>query len=120
MTFSNHPSRAPVVWLVNGDVTVNGTLNLDGKNGDTLDSLPKEPGPGGFRGAAYAMAPVGVGAGLGPGGSLGANGVYNYGNSKIIPLIGGSGGAGRTAFGEGSGSGAGGAILIAAANTMPV
>ena len=66
------------------------------------------------------MAPVGVGAGLGPGGSLGANGVYNYGNSKIIPLIGGSGGAGRTAFGEGSGSGAGGAILIAAANTIRV
>src|SRR5262249_5821124 len=30
VTFSNHSTRAPVVWLVNGDVAINGALNLNG------------------------------------------------------------------------------------------
>ena len=29
VTFKNHASRAPVVWLVQGDVTINGTVSLD-------------------------------------------------------------------------------------------
>ena len=27
VTFANHPTHAPVVWLVNGDVTINGKSN---------------------------------------------------------------------------------------------
>jgi plastocyanin len=30
VTFTNHPSRAPVVWLVQGTVAIAGTLSLNG------------------------------------------------------------------------------------------
>lgn len=53
VTFKNHPSRAPVVWLVQGDVVINGLIRLDGENGDadaSLTHINKEGGPGGFRG----------------------------------------------------------------------
>ena len=36
LIFSNHYSHAPVVWLVSGNVTINGTLSLDGQNGSTV------------------------------------------------------------------------------------
>ena len=86
-----------MVWLVNGNVTINGNLNLDGKtpNPDPLNLT--EPGPGGFRGGGSPN--YGNGPGFGPGG--GTNGSYTpgtyfgtYGNPQIIPLIGGSGGGG--------------------------
>jgi hypothetical protein len=119
--FKNHPSHAPVVWLVQGNVTINGIVSVAGSAG-TLQSpdrlLPTEPGPGGFRGGAYG--PSGMGSGYGPGGghahAFGANYLATYGNPQIIPLIGGSGGGGS---GEtGSGCAAGGAILIAAAGNV--
>jgi len=31
VTFKNHASRAPVVWLVQGNTTIAGTVNLDGQ-----------------------------------------------------------------------------------------
>lgn len=120
VTFTNHPSRAPVVWLVQGNVTINGTVSVNGKNGvpgTTVD--PNEPGPGGFRGGA--VAPQGGGAGLGPSGGVSdasSASPFNttYGNPQLIPLIGGSGGAGYS--GLGSGASAGGAILIATRTTI--
>ena len=33
VSFKNHASRAPVVWLVKGDVEVNGNVNLNGATG---------------------------------------------------------------------------------------
>ena len=33
VTFKNHATRAPVVWLVQGDVTINGTVSLDRQGG---------------------------------------------------------------------------------------
>ena len=33
VTFKNHPTYAPVVWLVQGNVTIAGELNLDGNVG---------------------------------------------------------------------------------------
>jgi hypothetical protein len=116
VSFINHQTHAPVVWLVNGNVTINGTLNLDGL-GSTSDpnNLP-EPGPGGFRGGA---GPNGNGAGFGPGGGVGGYippGYYgSYGNAQILPLIGGSGGSG---YAGGNGGAGGGAILIAATGNM--
>ena len=119
VTFINHPSYAPVVWLVQSNVTVDGVISLNGQNGvgGIAALVPTEPGPGGFRGGAYG--PSGNGAGLGPGGGLRNNGdpgayVPYYGNSQIIPLIGGSGASARDV----SGSGAGGAILIAVRGTL--
>ena len=65
VTFKNHYSYAPVVWLVQGSVTIAGTVSVDGKSGVTgPDSVyPVESGPGGFRGAAAGPA----GSGAGPG-----------------------------------------------------
>jgi hypothetical protein len=144
LTFKNHASRAPVAWLVSGNVTINGTVSLDGGSNQSVPA-PRltEPGPGGFRGGAgtYAQS-VSNGAGFGVGGGKswisnlhnGGNGSYGsvggdgtplsgtapvYGNPSLIPLIGGSGGGGWPNSVSGTASGAGGgAILIAAQNTI--
>jgi hypothetical protein len=124
VTFKNHPTYAPVVWLVQGNVSIAGELNLNGKDGsnETVPKLtPAEPGPGGFRGGA--RGPSGPGFGLGPGGGgpdrYYAYGYYReaYGNPQIIPLIGGSGAA-SVAFLGNSGSGGGGAIMIASGGSV--
>jgi len=95
VNFINNQTHAPVVWLVNGNVTINGTVNLDGLPGNTTDpNNLTEPGPGGFRGGGGVT--FGNGPGFGPGGGATANvsGTYSgtYGNAQILPLIGGSGG----------------------------
>ncbi len=47
VTFKNHFSRAPVVWLVSGDVSIRGKVDISGR---PLAGKLTEPGPGGFRG----------------------------------------------------------------------
>lgn len=126
VTFKNHPSKAPVVWLVSGNVTINGTVNLNGS--DTINAdLTTEPGPGGYRGGARGSQYSVAGAGFGPGASN-TSASYGtktpnpsgpvYGNVQILPLIGGSGGAGYV--GTGSGGAGAGAILIAATGSITV
>lgn len=112
VTFLNHPSNPPVVWLVSGPVTIGGFVNLNYKGVTTASVGFSLPGPGGFRGAGSN----GNTAGLGPG-ATGVNqhanygyGVNAYGNARCMPLIGGSGGT--------DGHGAGGAILIACSGTI--
>ena len=129
VTFRNHESHAPVVWLVNGDVVINGAVSLDGASPITTDPgyrSPTEPGPGGFRGGAYG--PEGMGWGMGPGGGHhgdprlyncgGTGGAYlsSYGSPQIVPLIGGSGAPALS----GNGGAAGGAILIAASKLVVI
>lgn len=132
LTFLNHPSRAPLMLLVNGNVAINGTLNVAG--GATTNTFaPAEPGPGGFRGGV-ACGTVGGSvpgsAGFGPGGGStpgpgicggpGAAGMRSYGLNSGIPLIGGSGGShwdNGSSWGGGAG---GGAILIAATGTVTI
>lgn len=125
VTFINHSNRAPVVWLVQGNVTIDGTVSVAGGKwtNDVVGRLtPSQPGPGGFRGGA--RGPSGVGAGYGPGGgTANGNGYYGtvYGNPQIIPLIGGSGsGAVDPYWGPGNGASGGGAILIAAGGTVSI
>lgn len=130
LKFKNHPSHAPVVWLVQGSVNIEGIVDVAGQEAATPDPtlgiLPRESGPGGFRGAAFG--PSGRGSGYGPGGSgpggfTTGHGVYltAYGNPQIIPLIGGSGGGSyQYSSTISAGAGAGGAILIAAAQTITV
>jgi hypothetical protein len=132
VAFKNNASRAPVVWLVDGDVTINGTLDLNGGAFSTSAPL-SEPGPGGFGGGKPVLTTGafagqnGPGWGLGGGGkgfnSAGYNGVgagvlpgQAYGSAQLLPLIGGSG-AGGTYSAGGAG---GGAILIAATGTINV
>jgi len=79
VTFKNNATRAPVVWLVSGDVTIAGTVDLSGQsNGASINyhltfsplgGALAEPGPGGFRGgAAYRGGDVLPSGGFGPGG----------------------------------------------------
>jgi len=131
LRFANHPSKAPVVWLVSGDVTIAGSVNLNGQNLRNAPNLAK-PGPGGFRGASgYFSQGVADGAGFGPGGGFidarggrYGTGIETYGNPSLVPLIGGSGGSGqrnRTSYARHFGGGAGGgAILIASVGTLNV
>jgi hypothetical protein len=135
LTFTNHPSRSPVIWLVNGDVTIDGAVQLNGQNHQQAPALA-EPGPGGFRGGSATFT-TGVTAspGFGPGGggrnnnsgqagSFGTatTGPAPYGNPSLLPLIGGSGGAGDQEFtgDRRGGGGGGGALLIAASGTTTV
>ncbi len=149
VTFKNHPSRAPVVWLVSGNVVIDAgcVLSLDGQSGNSLQLLA-EPGPGGFRGSGSPLGPgpVTSASGFGPGGGPGSRGdgesgfaghggtsdywpwdgrhapyAYNgiYGNPSLLPLIGGSGGGSNRHGNQGGGAG-GGAILIAAQRTLNV
>jgi hypothetical protein len=133
--FADHRSGAPVVWLGKLDVTIAGTINLDGQN-YTNGPIPtfSKPGPGGFAGG-HADFNGGPSQGLGPGaaycghmpGNYGSIGGTSsgycapdgpaYGASTVFPLIGGSGG-GRTGSGFASGGAGGGAILIASTENI--
>ncbi len=136
ITFNNHPSGAPVVWLASGDVDISGAVVLDGA-GSGWGGTYATPGPGGFsggRGSIDIYVSPGT-AGLGPGGGQfqGGAGGYGtpgqdgptgpgggtYGNEGVLPLIGGSGGSGASTGGGDMGGGAGGgAILIASSGTI--
>lgn len=145
VTFINHESRAPVVWLVDGNVTINGTLVLDGKDGHLGIAqggtvFVSQPGPGGFRGGVSRQPASPQSAGYGPGGSRNANNDQypngashaaagsgtnpasagpQYGSALCNPLVGGSG---STSFlrssgvnGNDGGGGAGGGAILIAA-----
>lgn len=127
VTFVNHKAHAPVVWLVKGNVQIDGIVSVAGniRSSSAISRLtPIEAGPGGFRGGTEG--PIGVGYGYGIGGNAGncIHGGYAsiYGNPQIIPLIGGSGGLGviGDAGCSATGSSGGGAILIASAGSVAV
>jgi len=112
------PGNPPVVWLVNGPLTINGTVAVDSQGYDPLNF--SVPGPGGFRGSGSNNI-----GGLGPGGSDNTSaashgaGPRAYGNPRCLPLIGGSGGGpGHGGFCAGYSNGGGGAILVACQNTI--
>jgi len=140
--FTNHPSNAPVVWLVAGSVTIAGTVDVSGEVIVMAFAHFMSPGPGGFRGGiggGFGFDENRAASGFGPGGGRtapmegGAVGAYAtqgsggtalniYGNARILPLIGGSGGAGRGGANNAhsAGGAGGGAILIAAGDSIVV
>lgn len=145
VAFSNHPSRAPVLWLVSGNVTIDSGSIVDLNGGIFVGCAPSEPAPGGFRGAQGGTGtgqPPGDGFGPGggtrvfgvgqSGGSFGGIGASYpdgsrpapplYGSVFLLPLIGGSGGAAlyNTQGSCTGGMAGGGAILIAATGTITV
>ena len=141
LTFKNHPSRAPVVWLVQGNVTIRNTITISGTPA-RLHQQPPEAPPGGFRGGFGHSVGVDLrSGGFGPGGgtrglpsgaggpashatlSSGSSAGATYGDPSVLQLIGGSGSGGGNGFnfaGEGAYTGAtgGGAMLIAARGTI--
>jgi len=140
--FFKNNANTPVVWLASGDVNINGTVSVNGKNGGTQTTAGDAPGPpggpGGFRGGVGGvrqdtsgsfLAQPGAGPGGGTGGvSSGQDGgdaVYAgfYGNPLVDPLIGGSGGGGEASTSNANGDnggGGGGAILIASSLDITV
>lgn len=146
VTFKNRGSlgaldgqNAPVVWLVSGNVTIKGSISLDGGNAGTVTApAAAKPGPGGFASGLGRFNNLAVGsAGFGPGGGLhdpatsvygggsfgtlgGGNSGLIYGNFRLLPLVGGSGGS--TALDDCGvarrGAAGGGAILIACAHSI--
>ncbi len=130
----------PVYWLASGAVDIEGTLDLSGSPGYPPANLiaqrtPSIPGPGGFPGGVGGnggpTSTYPVEAGRGPGGGItclsggsyfGVGGAFT-GNQFLVPLIGGSGGAGDDyqdgLFGSGGGAG-GGAILIASSVSITI
>jgi hypothetical protein len=147
VTFTKNAANTPVYILATGDVTIAGTIKVDGSS-TTATTAPGIGGPGGYNGGYGGGVSLPGGAGMGPGGggggpsssytqgggggfgtaggSQGANygsGGQGYGNASLVPLIGGSGGGGQagsaSAAGYGGGGG-GGAILIASSGTITV
>lgn len=147
VNFTNHPSGAPVVWLVSGGVVVSGTLTLNGSNGHANNALRvlSKAGPGGFRGGIGAGTASGPSGGLGPGGatpsSIASNSTGSMGAGGSYATLGSNAGCTSTAvagptYGNGAvlpliggsggsghnnasnmGGGAGGGAILIAANS---
>jgi hypothetical protein len=134
LTFRKNALNTPVYLLATGDVTIAGTISLDGAAGNNVTG--GESGPGGFNGGNPASISTPPGSGYGPGGGRGglnANAAGGagpgahatignvastnkgsiYGSALLIPLVGGSGGGGTTGTPGVGGGGGGGAILLA-------
>ena len=137
VNYLRNPDNAPVVILATGDVTIDGTINVNGFAAPNWGSggsvrIGAAGGAGGFNGGNGghfgASFPT---AGHGPGGGTPSNGIVggsggSYGAPTafvgLTPLFGGSGGGGSTGsssfpFG-GAGAGGGGAILIASSTRI--
>jgi hypothetical protein len=117
VTFKKNTANTPVYILATGDVTIAGTINVNGSN--AISITDGTGGPGGFDGGFGGAGSGKGGNGIGPGGGIisastvpeyqqGGGGGYSsagkaynggaggtvYGNASIIPFVGGSGGAG--------------------------
>jgi hypothetical protein len=137
LLFANHPSRAPVAWVVSGDVQIAPGARVflagqDGSFGGPLGFAYAEPGPGGFRGGRGSLNGTfdNTSAGLGPGGGKGDPTLTNYGGtggsyriagapgegaSSAVALAEAYGGPGLTQLVGGSGGGAGRRTLSSSA-----
>lgn len=123
LTFISNLRNSPVIILAKGSVTIAGSIDVSAKTLSITPSGGRTPGPGGF----YGGLGVGSGAlgqpGFGPGGGqpVNPNAGVNCGNIPIeasgkwvgplslVPIIGGSGGAG---FDFRAGGGGGRAIAL--------
>ena len=131
--YTRNAANTPVIVLAAGDVTIMGTISVNGNNG--LDALTTGPivnpgglgGPGGFNGGNGVGAGfTGLSVGQGPGGDSATYGAPSTFVS-LLPLFGGSGGRGATLDGSpisgsagASGGGGGGAIVIASSSKISV
>ncbi len=146
VTFTPNANNTPVVWLVQSNVVISGTIDVSGQNALGGGA----GGPGGWAGGSAGSGNNFPSSGLGPGGGaagstssatpiiLGGQASYGtvgiqagpsqqgyggnaasgptYGNQWLIPLLGGSGGGG----GPSNAGGGGGGLLIAANNQITI
>ena len=138
LRFNRNALNTPVYVLAQGDVVVNGVIDVSGAQAPGSPPIGGVGGPGGFDGGKPGFgAGFPPGDGYGPGGGGGgitgageaaAGGAgygtpggggtsafkgASYGSPLLIPLMGGSGGGGDTGTPGAGGGGGGGAILIA-------
>jgi len=116
--FKRNLLNTPVYLLAQGAVTIAGRIDLTGSQ--------YEPGPGGFAGGSWApYSPVlpGFGPGAGPQLDGNPNGKW-VGPLSLVPLIGGSGGAGGGCADSPNygahGGGGGGAVVIASSTSVMI
>ena len=147
VTYTKNAANTPVTILATGDVTVAGTINVNGGNGATTGTSPSfspggSGGPGGFEGGNGGLSTghpnfpgsVSIGsAGKGPAGGdpattagtggSGASYVLSSAFVSLLPLFGGSGGGGGLGFtgsgflGSGASGGGGGGAIVIASST---
>lgn len=139
VTFNLNGLRTPVYFLAKSNVLIDGVINVSGGNALAPASgrgpvLPGRGGPGGFDGGYGKVFGRAASSGQGPGaGTIGggkgavfasptARNTNIYGNSLLVPMIGGSGGCGEPDGGPESsgGGGGGGAILIASSTRITI
>lgn len=114
--------NGPVVWLAQGLVKIDGTVDASGQDGfiaaNTTQRTTTIPGAGGYAGGYAGVGGNAPGAGVGPtggatpcpsGGGFGQDAGF-AGNQFLVPLFGGSGGGGYSSVAGGAG---GGAVMIA-------
>ena len=133
LKFSESVFHGPVYLLASGDVTINGTIDLDGDYslGPTPTAAEQtlsfagsggySGGIGGIHGDTNHQALAGNGPGGGAFGDINipyAGGGQFATNRFLVPLVGGSGGGGTNDNGQyGSQGGAGGGALLIASST---
>lgn len=135
--FKKNAANTPIYMLATGNVTIRGTIDINGSHGTGMFQGKGGPGgyDGGFGGSQGLMGGNGLGPGAGApgtrwiasgtwrgagggGGGFGTSGAGAQGNSsgggqvylneRIIPFVGGSGGGGGGASNGGTGAGGGG------------
>jgi len=123
LRFNRNAANTPVYLLATGPVTVSGSINLNGEQGQVWGQ-GGAGGPGGFDGGNTTPR---LQPGQGPGGGRsnilqpashatvgGSTHTNIYGDPLLLSLVGGSGGAAVSLGGSNrGGGGGGGAILIA-------
>lgn len=137
LRFKRNALNTPVYLLAQGDISIEGTIDVSGSTSPGDAPTGGLGGPGGFDGGKPGFGEVPPGAGYGPGGGKGGitdshaeegagSGSYGtvspswrnsnkgtaYGSRLLIPLIGGSGGGGASGSPGRGGGGGGGAVLI--------
>jgi hypothetical protein len=127
ITFQRNVANTAVTLLATGDVTIAGTLSVNGASGlNNSQAIAALGGPGGFPGGISSSPSTG---GSGPGGGAPSgfgniNATYGAPASfvSLVPLFGGSGGGGGLAvpLSQAGGGGGGGAIVIASSTRITV
>ena len=118
--------NTPVVILAQGAVAVAGGISVSVpwvSSGAVPPNYERTPGPGGFFGGFYQGDGFGPGRGVNSSNSATRSGRW-VGPLTLVPIVGGSGGAGYYYSGTGYeryvGAGGGGAIVIASSGSISI
>lgn len=117
LRFKSNSRNTPVIMLAEGDVQIAGSIDVSNAylSYGCCDFDIIIPGPGGFYGGALDKP------GFGPGGGTTLDCSSRHakwvGPLSLVPLVGGSGGAGKYCSDSSSGGGGGGGAILIASST---